>query len=185
MNAADALFVGLADFFVPRAEHTALIESLVSASWSPDARDNHHIVSTLCRDLQHQHPSSLPESPLRAHYDFVQEITDANSVHEIYEKFASLQIEDAWVQNAKKGLLAGSPTSAGVIFEQLEHTLHYSLKECFDFEYRLSCRFAIHPDFREGIRALIVDKDNQPRWSPGRIVDLQRTEVRKMLAHQK
>jgi len=182
LNAADALFAKLADHFVPRAEHAALVETLCNARWSPEPRENHAILSGICRDFQHRSASLVPESPLRAHYDFIQEITDASSVHEIYDKFAMLQIEDAWVMAGKKGLMAGSPTSAGVIFEQLDHTLHFSLSECFEFEYRLSCSFAKHPDFREGIRALIVDKDNSPRWTPASVGELRRTDIRKMLA---
>jgi enoyl-CoA hydratase/carnithine racemase len=182
LNAADALFVKLGDHFVPRAEHATLLETLQKAGWSQEPRENHAILSRICRDFHRRSLPQLPESQVRAHYDFIQEITDADSVQEIFETFSSLQIEDPWVLAGKKSLLAGSPTSAGVIFEQLNHTKHFSLKECFDFEYRLSCRFAMHPDFREGIRALIVDKDNAPRWSPARVQELRRTEIRKMLS---
>ena len=181
LNANDALFVKLADHFVPRSEHGALIDTIVNATWSQDARENHTILSKICRGFHHQHAAQLPESQVRAHYDFIQEITDADSVQEIFAKFSTLQIEDPWVLACKKNFLSGSPTSAGVIFEQLNHAKHFSLKECFEFEYRLSCRFAMHPDFREGIRALIVDKDNAPLWTPANISELRRTEIRKML----
>ncbi|MEO5667236.1 MAG: enoyl-CoA hydratase/isomerase family protein [Bdellovibrionota bacterium] len=182
LNAADALYVKLADHFVPRAHHAALLDSVKNARWSSESRENHAILSKICRDAHHLAQASLPVSPLRAHYDFVQEITDADSVHEIFEKFSKLQIEDPWVLAGKKSFLAGSPTSAGVIFDQLAFTKHLSLSQCFEFEYRLSSSFAKHPDFREGIRALIVDKDNAPRWSPGHVAELRRGDIHKLLS---
>jgi enoyl-CoA hydratase/carnithine racemase len=182
LNAADALFVKLADYFVPRSEHAALMEKVLGHAWSKESRDNHASLSSICRDFHHRHSSALPESSVRSHYDFIQEITDADSVTEIFEKFSKLQIEDPWVLAGKKSFLAGSPTSAAVIFEQLSHTRHFSLAECFEFEYQLSSRFAQHPDFREGIRALIIDKDNAPRWTPAHVSEVRWSHVRKMLA---
>ena len=182
LNAADALFVKLADFFVPRAQHATLLEAVTQSKWSAESRENHATLSKICRKFHHQHATALPESLVRAHYDFIQEITDADSILEIFDTFSNLQIEDPWVLAGKKSFLAGSPTSAGVIFEQLEYTRHYSLAECFDFEYRLSSSFAKHPDFREGIRALIIDKDNAPRWSPAKVSELRRSDVKKMLS---
>jgi enoyl-CoA hydratase/carnithine racemase len=182
LNAADALFVKLADHFVPRSEHATLIASVLSESWSSDSRDNHRSLSKICRGFHHRHSGSLPESAVRSHYDFIQEITDADTVVEIFEKFSQLQIEDPWVLAGKKSFLAGSPTSAAVIFEQLSHTRHFSLAQCFEFEFQLSKGFAQHPDFREGIRALIIEKDNAPRWTPAHASEVRWTNVRKMLA---
>jgi enoyl-CoA hydratase/carnithine racemase len=181
MNAADALFTGLADYFVPREKHAELILRMQKTSWSHEARENPAILSQLCRPYHHEHLNLLPESNVRNHFDFIQEITDVDNIQDFSERLSQLQVEDSWIQNAKKTFMAGSPTSAGVIFDQLEHTKYFSLKECFDFEYRLSSRFAMHPDFREGIRALLIDKDNMPQWTPSHITELKKSDTRKML----
>lgn len=39
-----------------------------------------------------------------------------------------------------------------------------SLEECFKYEYRISQNFMRHPDFYEGIRAKLIDRDNNPKW---------------------
>jgi enoyl-CoA hydratase/carnithine racemase len=183
MNAHDSIFVGLGDYFVTRDQHTSLLDNLLKLSWSQDAHHNHQTLSEECRKWHHKCRHALPESELRKHYDFIQEITDAESIQQIWERFSELQVEDPWILNAKRSLLSGSPTSAAVIFDQLKHTRHFSLKECFEFEYRLSCRFAMHPDFREGIRARIIDKDNTPKWTPSRIQELKIQEIRKMIEY--
>lgn len=184
MNAHDSIFVGLGDYFITRERHESLLESLLTLRWTSDTNENHRSLSQLCRKQSHECGAQLPESEIRKHYDFIQEITDADDAQQIWERFSDLQVEDKWIQNAKKTFLTGSPTSAALIFDQLTHTKHFSLKECFDFEYRLSCRFAMHPDFREGIRALLIDKDNTPKWSPPCITGLKRTEIRKMLEYR-
>ena len=42
-----------------------------------------------------------------------------------------------------------------------------SLKECLEMEFKMVVRGCIYPDFYEGVRALLVDKDNLPKWNPG------------------
>ncbi|MEC7149023.1 MAG: enoyl-CoA hydratase/isomerase family protein, partial [Pseudomonadota bacterium] len=50
------------------------------------------------------------------------------------------------------------------IFRQLNDSIDYSLKEVFDTELRLGANIMRHPEFAEGVRALLVDKDRQPKW---------------------
>jgi hypothetical protein len=45
-------------------------------------------------------------------------------------------------------------------------------------EYRLARYCMTHPDFYEGVRALIVDKDNAPRWSPATLAEARRRPCR-------
>lgn len=59
-----------------------------------------------------------------------------------------------------------SPTSVAVAFEQLRRGRKLSLRECLIMEYRISQACMQGHDFYEGIRALLIDKDHAPRWSP-------------------
>ena len=51
-----------------------------------------------------------------------------------------------------------------VFFEQVKRSASMEVKDVFQMEYGLSQAFLNHPDFYEGVRALIVDKDRNPRW---------------------
>ncbi len=58
-----------------------------------------------------------------------------------------------------------SPFSLKLTFEQLKRGAAYrTLKEALIVEYRLVTRVIRHPDFVEGVRAIIIEKDHQPKW---------------------
>lgn len=65
-----------------------------------------------------------------------------------------------------------SPTSLKLTLAQLQRGSQLDLAGCLLMEYRLSQRCMAAPDFREGIRALLVDKDNSPRWSPASVAEV-------------
>lgn len=62
--------------------------------------------------------------------------------------------------------MAGSPGSARLSFELLRRVRLMSLADVFRQEYIVSLQCGVHGDLQEGIRALIIDKDKQPKWSP-------------------
>jgi enoyl-CoA hydratase len=59
-----------------------------------------------------------------------------------------------------------SPTSLKLVFRQLRAARDLNLKQCLGMEFRLATRVLPGDDFREGIRAALVDKDRNPRWQP-------------------
>ena len=59
-----------------------------------------------------------------------------------------------------------SPTSLKVTLKQMQEGIHLTFDECMRMEYRIVNRFIHNLDFFEGIRAMIIDKDKNPRWNP-------------------
>jgi len=59
-----------------------------------------------------------------------------------------------------------SPTSMAVTFRQLREGAYLSMDECMRMEYRIVNRMLTGHDFYEGIRAVLVDRDNAPVWEP-------------------
>jgi enoyl-CoA hydratase len=59
-----------------------------------------------------------------------------------------------------------SPTSLKLVFRQLRFARELTLRECLAMEFRLANRVLVSHDFREGIRAALLDKDRNPRWEP-------------------
>lgn len=59
-----------------------------------------------------------------------------------------------------------SPTSLKLVFRQLRAARGLNLKQCLAMEFRLASRVLPSHDFREGVRAALIDKDRNPKWQP-------------------
>ena len=73
--------------------------------------------------------------------------------------------EDGWLGKARDGFAHGSPLAASWIFRQLNQTREATLEAVFESELILGCNIMRHPEFAEGVRALLVDKDRSPAWA--------------------
>lgn len=162
INAADALFVGLADRFLPHAAQSDVMSALQQADWRDKDHDAAGIVSRVLRRFEDL--SQLPDSEVRKHYDLIQQVTDGDNLNDIAEKICSIQDEDKWLQKAASGLRKGCPTTAHLVYQQLKRGKKLSLEGVFQMELIMSLQCSRHPDFPEGVRALLVDKDGQPKW---------------------
>lgn len=70
------------------------------------------------------------------------------------------------------------PTSLKVTFRQLSlGSKMNSLDECIQMEYLLGFHFLHDRDFGEGVRALLIDKDNAPKWNPANVEDVSSERV--------
>jgi hypothetical protein len=69
-----------------------------------------------------------------------------------------------WIDQAIAAMDRGCPTSVGLVCRQLQEAPGLDLAGCFRLEMVVATHCAQHPDFVEGVRALIIDKDNHPAW---------------------
>ena len=76
----------------------------------------------------------------------------------------SLTINETWFERALGNLTHGCPVTACIVAEQLQRGQGMSLTDVFRMEWILSMQCMRHPDFPEGVRAQLVDKDKQPHW---------------------
>jgi enoyl-CoA hydratase len=74
--------------------------------------------------------------------------------------------EAAWAAETYAGLMAKSPTSLKVTLRQLTVGRDCDVEQALRLEYRLTQHFMTAHDFYEGVRALLIDKDQLPRWQP-------------------
>ncbi len=64
-----------------------------------------------------------------------------------------------------------------VVFEQIKRGKTMSLKEVFEMEYKISQGFVNHTEFFEGVRALLIDKDKNPKWKHANILEVKKEDV--------
>lgn len=162
INGTDALFCGLADRFLPAdAKETLLSRLTDNADWA----DPHRAVDGALRRLEHEGPARRPHSAVREHFDTINEVTDAATLSEIVAGIRALESHDnKWLSRAGKTLDSGCPVTAALVYEQVRRGGHLSLKQCFMRELKMATQCARHPDFPEGVRALLIDKDGKPAW---------------------
>jgi hypothetical protein len=94
-------------------------------------------------------------------------LCDGDDVHEIIDNITGQSTDDPWLARARDSLAHGSPLAASWIHHQLWVTRHMSLAQVFQSEIRLVTNIVRHPEFAEGVRALLIDKDRNPQWQFG------------------
>lgn len=162
INAGDALFTGLSDRFLPADEHEAVLNGLTTTTdWS----NPHQAVSHVLRERAHANSTQPPESNVRKHLDRINAVTDADTLSEVVNNICALaDDEDKWLSKAGKALSGGCPMTTHLVKAQIHQGMHLSLREVFQRELKMARQCARHTDFREGVRALLIDKDGQPDW---------------------
>ena len=165
MNAADALFVGLGDYFLRQEERSMVLDALALVQWQASAQANHEQLSRLLRGLSAP-ASMLPASEVRANFDAIAALTQAPTLAEVVAAIAAYDGDVAWLQKAAHTLDNGAPSSASLVWAMRERTRHLSLAQVFQLELIVAVQCCAHGDFAEGVRALLIDKDNAPRWQP-------------------
>lgn len=166
MNGHDALAVGLADFFLRSADRDAVIEALAAIAWTDSASANRAALSRTLRLFAGHAAESKPESNVRKHADAIERLTEGDSLAEVVAAIAGYAGEDEWLRNAATALAGGSPTTLALIWELRQRAKRMSLAEVFRLELIVALQCCEHPDFVEGVRARLVDKDNKANWTP-------------------
>lgn len=161
-NATDALFVGLADRFITHKKRNQVLAALEEAPWD---EGDFRTVSQVLRKFEAGSRAELPAAQVEANFAEIQQLTDADSDLARAKKIAAYIGDNQWLQRAASSLAAGSPTAMLLIQEQLRRTRYASLREVFQQELNLSVQASLKGEFAEGIRALLIDKDKNPRWN--------------------
>jgi enoyl-CoA hydratase/carnithine racemase len=91
-------------------------------------------------------------------------LCDGDDVHAVVDNILAQETDDTWLARARDSLAHGSKLAALWIERQLWETRHASLREVFQSEIRLATNIVRYPEFAEGVRALLIDKDRQPAW---------------------
>jgi enoyl-CoA hydratase/carnithine racemase len=168
IGAADALYTGLADIYLPPAALALIAVDLSALHWS-----NEHFAD-LQRFMQARAsaPQALPTLPA------MRECIDAHfSKATVGAILNSLESESRaayapWAQETAKLMRSRSPTLLSVTLRQLQRGATLSLADCFRMELGMAAYAFEQGDFLEGVRAVLIDKDNSPHWQPGRIEEV-------------
>ncbi len=170
LGAADMLSIGLADHYMPASTREAFFAALENADWSTGSSKD--VVGACAKDFL----ADAGTGDLEFQRDLIDETFSATTMEEI---LARLQAEgsDA-AQTILKHLSTKSPTLLKVTLVQLRRGVQQDFDTNMQMEYRM-VRHALRPgsDFHEGVRALLIDKDKSPHWSPDTMQAVLDTDV--------
>ncbi|XP_011334495.2 3-hydroxyisobutyryl-CoA hydrolase, mitochondrial isoform X1 [Ooceraea biroi] len=161
LKGVDVLLAGIATHFVPSEKLTDLKRDLLM---SQDDRDVEKILNKYQPKLNH-------EFVLAPRISQIEQCFSAPSVEEIIERLRKDNSE--WAQKNVEVLLKMSPSSLKITKKAIDEGSKKSLAECLEMEYRLAyTALGEESDFHEGVRALLIDKDQKPVWKPATLKDV-------------
>ncbi|NRA82656.1 MAG: enoyl-CoA hydratase/isomerase family protein [Gammaproteobacteria bacterium] len=161
MNAADCLKVKLADHFLLHQQKSDLIAAICEADFKGE---DHQTISSLIDVLAQKSSSNMAVGNIESHRDLLNELLSKPTLTAIVSAIKALETDDKWLLKAQASLNRGSAISAHIVEKQLSVGTDLTLAQCFRLELALSVRCGELGEFREGIRALLIDKDYQPTW---------------------
>lgn len=164
MKCTDTTKLGVATHYVPDA---VLADFKAELATITSADDVAHVLG--------RHAEAVHDAPSDAYAARVEEHFSKASVAEILDSLAAS--DDEWAAKTLATLRTKSPTSVLVTFEQLARGKALTFREGMAQELRCVMRVRDGHDFFEGVRAVIIDKDNKPEWKPARIEEVDMAAV--------
>lgn len=164
VGAAEAIATGLADFYVETSKLEPLVQQLC------DTGD----VSVI-DDF-----TSVMEPAFAGAVDEISVAYEGSCVEDILEQLDA--VASSWAAEAATKIRRNSPLAVKVTLESIQRARGKSLAEALETEYLVSNNMHRSADFREGVRAQVVDKDRNPRWSPSTLSEVTQEDVEKIFA---
>jgi enoyl-CoA hydratase len=161
LKTADAVAAGIATHHVKSERFADLTEALCG---------NLSVDATLAAFAE-----AASEGPVMARRGATERLFAAGAVEDI---LAALDgAGDDWAQATAATIRTKSPTSLKLALAQVRRGKDWSFEECMQAEMRIVSRIVHGHDFYEGVRAVIVDKDNAPRWQPASLAEVSGARV--------
>lgn len=153
---ADAYWLGLATHCIAPSAYPA-IKTALSDAWPIDP----------VLDECHQDPG---EGELQPVAEVIEHGFAADTVEEIIARLGAVSGSHSnWAETVVADIKKRSPLSLKVTLRHIREARRLDLRQTLIVDYRLACRFLEDADFAEGVRAVLIDKDHQPRWQPAEL----------------
>lgn len=170
LDGPEMLACGLATHFVP-STRLGLLEEALSRAGSSD----HFNVCAIIDQFSQQMP--LKDSSAYNRLDIIDRCFSKRTVEEILAALEQEAVHNAaeWILAAVQSIKKASPTSLKISLRSIREGRMQTVGQCLIREYRMCChvlRKDVSKDFFEGCRALLVDKDKNPKWEPSSLDDI-------------
>lgn len=176
VNASDSVDLGLADYLLLEEQFEELTTLLRTTHW-PDNAHRHEIVSDTLSNLQIFAAESRPENQLMPFKMQIELACSHPDLYMIVQNIKAINCEEKWLDKAIANMVSGSPITEYICFLQMRRYNKLSLEESFQLELSMSVRCALLGEFKEGVRARLIDKDGMPNWKFDSIESVDRETI--------
>lgn len=172
MTGSECVRLGLATHLVPSYAIPDLIKTIQTFKVN-DVLKPKNLLSRLMGKVRHYFETDIPENPDMDRW-VAEYFAGRSSLREIIESLESCRIMLAPCEGILSGLHEKSPTAMVLTLKLLRHNEQLPIDKVFETDFRAIQFIIRHPDFLEGVRARLIDKDDRPEWHPDNIdqVDL-------------
>jgi enoyl-CoA hydratase/carnithine racemase len=177
IRAADALYTGLADVFMAREVVDTLEAQLSGVAWSGDGSEDWR--GDLGRLIGRLAVAEAGAAPLASVRPAIDEHFSAASVPAVLKSLDDERRPQyvEWARQTSATIKTRSPTMLAVSMRQLRLGRTMSFADCLRMEISMTQRLAGQGDFIEGVRAVIVEKDNKPKWRPATLAEVTEASI--------
>ena len=159
LRRGDAMAAGIATHAVPVASFDAIVARLTAAA-DVDA-------------VLAEHADTAGSETLEGLRNDIDAIFATGPVESILERLDALEGVNAdWARQIATAIRTRSPTSLRVALRQIRAARELSFEDCIRLDWRIACAILDGHDFYEGVRAVLVDKDQAPVWKPAALADV-------------
>ncbi|EMP55007.1 enoyl-CoA hydratase/isomerase family protein [Marinobacter santoriniensis NKSG1] len=165
LNITDALRVGLADMALLPEDREPLLRQIQEQRWTGDPPADDNRLFRLLNQMHAPDYHTLPPSNLEHHEQTIARLSAGTDLPDIVERLLASEADSDWWKTCIENLRGGCPVSAWLVWTQLRKAQQMSLKDVFRMELAMARECCRRPDLPEGIRARMLDKDQNPAWS--------------------
>uniref|UniRef100_A0A914YE66 3-hydroxyisobutyryl-CoA hydrolase, mitochondrial n=1 Tax=Panagrolaimus superbus TaxID=310955 RepID=A0A914YE66_9BILA len=174
LKGADVFHSGLATHYVESKHIPEIKDELIKL---PKSECKNEEIDKILNKFS---PKNFPKFSLQSNLETINSTFNGKSVENIIEKLNSKDDEFCRKQIAE--LMKMSPTSLKVTYQQIMNGSVSNFSNVFTMEHRMGYHFLEANDFYEGCRAILIDKDRNPKWKPSKLEDVSADDVNKYFA---
>ena len=174
VNGTDARELNLVDALLADSDYSVLLQQLQNLEKHTNT-EHLKSIQKIVQNLESK-ANNAPPSDILPHKQSIIDAVAAQDLNTIFSNLQKLRGLSKWLDKAIETMENGSPTSLHLTFRQLRQAPQDLVRGLVQ-EYVLAVNSTLKGEFQEGIRALLIDKDQQPKWRYSKVKDVPQAWV--------
>lgn len=181
LEASDLIKYGFADIYIKSIDYEVVINNLFTLSKDYDGKD---LINQLSKSIE-SFGQELEESKIDKNMEKIDKYFSHPSIEEIFDDLKENENNDDFAKNTLAILNERDPFSLALQFEKYFSDKNLTYEEVIDRDLRIIQNSMKEKRINEGIRAKIIDKDDNPNWPHKSLEEVSMDDVKKILDLEK